>query len=172
MIFRNDRERAAWERVYRAAFHAAGALGPRYIQDHADQFIEAMREREAKPEPEAPVRGELGAIVEQVANSGAPAVSLHASAPRSERPALERVRKFVEGVIERRSLVPEPSLQSILGAIDAELARQPPDDSAEVEAVIEAARVVGDTASGWSRIQGVGVLCRALAALDRVRGKA
>ena len=166
MTFRDDREREAWSSAWDVMVGVSH--GTAEAIKGADAKVDAMREREAKPEPEAPVRGELGAIVEQVANSGAPAVSLHASAPRSERPALERVRKFVEGVIERRSLVPEPSLQSILGAIDAELARQPPDDSAEVEEVIQVARnfIVQPARIGVLDLQA------ALADLARVRGEA
>lgn len=88
-----------------------------------------------------------------------------APAPRSERAALERVKAWARmealKAEDGRRLLP---LWKLYNRIDAELSRQPPDDTREVEAVIGAARVVASKQNYASDLR------RALADLDRKRG--
>lgn len=105
----------------------------------------------------------LATIVAQAANSGAPAVSIRAPSPRSERPALERVRADVQGKLAYSGTV---SINYVLTTIDAELARQPPGDTLAVENLIAKVRLL------LSNEGNVAMLRAALAVLDRVRGKA
>lgn len=158
MTFRDDREREAWE-AFALGFIDRGTPMPS-IGVHADAKIAAMREREAKPELAVDIDEFHRRQAEGMRNLYAkpPAPKPEPAPEPSQRGALERVRKAVLAMGTAFGKKVEA-----LGVIDAELARQPPDDRKQVERVIEIARA-------RLRNEPSGNLYQALADLDRVRG--
>jgi len=152
VTFRDDRERRFWVDVYAQAFVASGPVVPSYLSFHADAAVEAMREREPAPAPEVPVRGERARLE-----------VLH-------RSVSARSRAVDLGLEGRTTMVPTIAVIECFRDAIADL---PPDDTREVEAVIEATINLRDAwRKGSSAEPEEHALLKALAALDRVRGKA